>query len=423
MESFINLLSAFKHLKLIGEGPLIALVSAICLLTVNAADNAVQRSRIGNRRRNRLFAISQMDFISDAEFKIMFRMDRTSFSILENTIEAHLGEPSYEEIRQAVCSSGSPISTRTKLAVTLRWLAGGSYIDLCFTWGIARGTFFNPNGPLWQTIEAIDQVFTIGFPFDDAHALRQMAADFKAFSHGRLEHCVLAIDGWVCKTRCPTALEVDFPLAYRNRKGCFGLVCLAGCDAHLKFHMFSCKCSGGTNDILAWDLSAMKNELDSGALPFPYYFIGDEAFINTNQFLVPWGGHGLDDWKDSFNYHLSAMRQCIERAFALLVQRWGIFWRPLQVSFDRWSLVCSVCAKLHNFCIDMKDGDSNLRFRYHQDMAEGDDAVPLHGDNNNDPDSDGSEQTRSYRTSYSDTRKTLTLSLERNAIRRPPLRR
>ena len=46
------------------------------------------------------------------------------------------------------------------------------------------------------------------------------------------------------------------------------------------------------------------------------------------------------------------VRQCIERAFGILVKRWGILWRPLQCSFDRWNLVLSVCAKLHNRCID-----------------------------------------------------------------------
>ena len=30
--------------------------------------------------------------------------------------------------------------------------------------------------------------------------------------------------------------------------------------------------------------------MDSNLLPEEYYVIGDEAFVNTNQFLVPWSG-------------------------------------------------------------------------------------------------------------------------------------
>ena len=49
------------------------------------------------------------------------------------------------------------------------------------------------------------------------------------------------------------------------------------------------------------------------------------SFVCSDQLLTPWGGHGLDLWRDSFNFHLSSMRQCIERAFAHLTQKWGIF--------------------------------------------------------------------------------------------------
>ena len=32
------------------------------------------------------------------------------------------------------------IPAETRLAITLRWLAGGSYLDICFGFGIAYGT-------------------------------------------------------------------------------------------------------------------------------------------------------------------------------------------------------------------------------------------------------------------------------------------
>jgi hypothetical protein len=49
---------------------------------------------------------------------------------------------------------------------------------------------------------------------------------------------------------------------------------------------------------------------------------------------------------------LSLHRQVVERAFGILVQRWGVFWRPLRVKFDKIPLLIRVCCKLHNFCID-----------------------------------------------------------------------
>jgi hypothetical protein len=123
------------------------------------------------------------------------------------------------------------------------------------------------------------------------------------------------MDGCVALVNLPL-LRLDFQVLIAIEKT--ALVSLSWQDADLKYRMFSCISSGSTNDILAWKLSNMKHRLDQGDLPAKYYFIGDEAFVHTNQLLVPWSVHNLNRGKDSFNYHLSS----------------------------KWSLVCTVAAKL-----------------------------------------------------------------------------
>ena len=86
----------------------------------------------------------------------MFRMSRGSFADLEEELDPFLRR---DEMK-ATASSGSPISTRTRLAVTLRWLAGGSHIDLCFAWGIAHSTFYSERGIFSSLIPLIPS-----FPF------------------------------------------------------------------------------------------------------------------------------------------------------------------------------------------------------------------------------------------------------------------
>ena len=76
----------------------------------------------------------------------------------------------------------------------------------------------------------------------------------------------------------------------------------------------------------------------------------------SDTLLTPWSGRGLSLDKDAFNFYLSSMRQCIERSFGLMFARWGIFRRSLQCQAKRWALVVEVCAKLHNFCIDNRQG-------------------------------------------------------------------
>ena len=85
--------------------------------------------------------------------------------------------------------------------------------------------------------------------------------------------------------------------------------------------------------------------------------------------LIPWHGRNLDKWQDSYNYHLSRCRQCIERAFGMLVKRFGVFWRKLITSFKTWPLIATVAAKLHNLCIDKKIPSLN---RVDRDIQVGD---------------------------------------------------
>ena len=81
-------------------------------------------------------------------------------------------------------------------------------------------------------------------------------------------------------------------------------------------------------------------------------------------------GRGLGVDCDAFNWCLSKMRQCIERAFGLMVQRWGILWRSLRVTFSSMPKVLLAVARLHNFCITVKDTPPNTR--YHGDWHEDD---------------------------------------------------
>jgi hypothetical protein len=96
-------------------------------------------------------------------------------------------------------SSGSAIFFKTRLAVTLRWLAGASHIDLCFDWGLAYSTFFSERGVLWPTVEAIDNAFEMGFPVNDLDHLGELSKGFCNHSGGILDGCVLALMAFECK--------------------------------------------------------------------------------------------------------------------------------------------------------------------------------------------------------------------------------
>lgn len=132
--------------------------------------NKNKKKRSKNVRRDRNFAVNTMDDLTAIEFKRMFRMDRDTFNELLEKITPEL--PIING-KMGENSSGSSISNKTKLACTLRWLAGGSYIDICFAFGVAKTTFFETNGILWTVLEAINKVYTIGYPIDDLEELEK----------------------------------------------------------------------------------------------------------------------------------------------------------------------------------------------------------------------------------------------------------
>jgi hypothetical protein len=95
--------------------------------------------RRGNKKRRRGFAREEMDRLDPNTFKKMFRLDRTTFDEVSDKIWPHMRH--HNDIK-AIHSSGAPILLKTRLAVSCCWLAGASYLDLCFAWGLAISTFF-----------------------------------------------------------------------------------------------------------------------------------------------------------------------------------------------------------------------------------------------------------------------------------------
>jgi hypothetical protein len=89
---------------------------------------------------------------------------------------------------------------------------------------------------------------------------------------------------------------------------------------------------------------------------------------------------GLGSKQRQFQFLLSAMRQCIERAFGMFVGRWGIFRRPLTFGAQKWGLVLGVCAKLHNYCI--RQGEAKPLSALQIDVQEGDEETVLDNQQN-----------------------------------------
>lgn len=146
---------------------------------------------------------------------------------------------------------------------TLRYLAGGSYWDICFGFKVGFGSFFHDSkyGVIWPIMEALDKAYKIGLDAENREEMEKLAEEFAAIdprSQSVFSGTVMAIDGWVMQTRKPYDDETTNVKSYRNRKGMWGLVVLAGCDARTRFTLWNVNNTGSNNDISAWNNSALK---------------------------------------------------------------------------------------------------------------------------------------------------------------------
>jgi hypothetical protein len=90
----------------------------------------------------------------------------------------------------------------------------------------------------------------------------------------------------------------------------------------------------------------------------PFWLALDDAYgQHNNRIVTPWPGRHLittAPFKDAFNYHYSAgYRNTAERAYGILITRFGIFWHPLDYGLDVIPFVVFILCRLHNFLIDI----------------------------------------------------------------------
>lgn len=134
-----------------------------------------------------------MDLLDPALFKTMFRINHATFLEVLDKITPFMVVKNDTKARN---SSGSPIALKSRLAVTLRWLAGASYLNLCFSFSIATATFYHPTKVLWPMLSAIDSAFKMGLLVDDIGKLEMPSNGFYEYSGGILDGCEMALDGF-----------------------------------------------------------------------------------------------------------------------------------------------------------------------------------------------------------------------------------
>jgi len=170
--------------------------------------------------------------VSDSHFHRQFRLSRNAFSRLCSILSTVVGEGTFrrENSLQMTCnaaslqSRGGLIPGEIKVAIALRVLSGGSYLDLM--------PLFDVSVPyIYVILDQFLEWMTAAFHFplwgfllhDNWDALGAIAEPFSYGSNGAFSGIIGALDGLAIRIRSPSLQKVSDPGNYYCRKGFFAL--------------------------------------------------------------------------------------------------------------------------------------------------------------------------------------------------------
>ena len=279
-------------------------------------------------------------------FERRLRMKKQSFDKLLSYIREDL----MVDLRQA-CRRGGPIIPELCLCMTLRWLAGGSHLDICDIAGVSQASFYRV---IWKTIIALVLCPELAIKFPKtAHEIEKAVAGFASIStETAIKNCVGVIHGYLLRTRVPSKKEAGNVRAFfSGHYQCYGVNVQGIADHHSRFIYFSVASPGVTDDRDAVRHCGVGDLIES--LPFGICVIGDSAYEPTEHMVSIYQGlEKLEPHKDNFNFYGSQCRIRIEMAFGIMQIKWGILQRALVCSLRNTKWLAQAIARLHNFVIN-----------------------------------------------------------------------
>jgi hypothetical protein len=220
-------------------------------------------------------------------FSRLYRIEPESFVKLCTIIRPFVEKDVVKAINRSGNDKG-PITTEIAVHCLLRWLGGGSYLDIRLSVGISVPSMYRIVHVCMNAIILCDE-FEIEFPSNNTD-LEATAEGFKSISsHGILDGCVGCLDGILLKIQTPSSNEVgNVKSFFSGHYQTYGINVQAACDHHCRFISVCVAAPGGTNDIAAFRKTPLHKHID--ALPVGKYIVGDNAYICSENLLTPFSG-------------------------------------------------------------------------------------------------------------------------------------
>jgi len=325
------------------------------IIAACAASYYYRRRRSSPQRRKRLDWKAHVKKLhKEGQFERMYRMSYTSFKKLLDLLKPYLLVNERQGNRRT--GGNGPLTPELILHCLIRYMAGGSHHDIRILAGLPISSFFYC---LHRGMDAVNRCPQLSLEFPTDHGeLKRVALEFQGkSSFGVMDGCVGALDGWLCRIKVPIGREASNISSYfSGHYHCYGINVQAVSDSRCRFIYLSCRSPGGTGDSRAFHGTALSYFLQE--IPRGFYLVGDAAYTLSSTLLIPFSGADKRNrHNDVFNFHLSQLRIKIEQAFGLLVNKWRVFKKPIELSLKRVPSLIECCMRLHNFCINERNLD------------------------------------------------------------------
>jgi DDE superfamily endonuclease len=284
--------------------------------------------------------------IQRGTFNRRLRMSKESFDTLLTYIYHDLlVDEEMAELR------GGSIIPELCLYCTIRYLAGGSYLDIVDIAGISKPSFYRI---IWKTIMALVKCPQLALKFPQTPTeVQQAISGFASKSfNGAIVNCVGVVDGYLLRIRTPAKKQIsNVRSCFSGHYQCYGLNVQAVADHYCRFTYFAIAAPGNANDRSAIKQCGLLDLIE--ALPNGICVIGDAAY-EPSEHMAPiyQGNDKLNSKYDNWNFYASQLRIRVEMAFGQMNNKFGILQRPLQVKLKNVKWMAQAIARLHNFVIN-----------------------------------------------------------------------
>ena len=314
--------------------------------------------------------------LTDTQFRRYFRMSKEMFRQLCHQIIDVIGEEEFksedfinEKINSVrfgsqdnifvahAQSTGGIISGEVKVALTLRILGGGTYLDMALIFASSFNhahKIFKYVVTNWICHPNFCPINGIEYCNNDV-LMKKVSDEYAESTNNVMNGCIGALDGWIVKIKCPSQRDnVQNPHSFYSRKGFYGLNVQAIVDKRKRIWFRSIISRGAEHDSTAFKNSSLYKWLLDNWTRLArkgFYFVGDSAYSIRSFLLTPYDNalHGTPE--DNYNFFHSSARISVECAFGEIDLRWGIFWSPLKFSLHFNCLIIDACMRLHNFIV------------------------------------------------------------------------